>query len=192
MAQWFSTTPVHTIIASPLKRALTTAQQIQKLQPGSDSAKPALVITPLVREQHFGEAEGQPWAPASSSSSIAASSGRTGIYDSKTREKYYPVQVGRSAKFAAGESLEDVAQRTGEAFDTLILPIVKESVGKKCGEVNVLVVAHGIAISEAIGAIFARCVGGDDVEPNTWRGLRNTAWTRLVVGLKASSPEGAT
>ncbi|KAG8991366.1 hypothetical protein FRB93_002828 [Tulasnella sp. JGI-2019a] len=179
--EFFSTVPIHTIITSPLKRAFTTAQQILKNQP--DASKPPLISTPLIREQHFGEAEGHTWlAPVSSSS--GGDSGRMGIIDPKTREKSYPVQYGRQAKFPAGECLEDVALRTGEAFDTLILPIVKKSEGKACGEVNVFFVSHGIAISETIGAIFARCIGGDKVDPDTWRGLKNTAWTRLVIGTK--------
>jgi len=66
---------------------------------------------------------------------------------------------------------------------------VRASKGKKCGEVNVFMVSHGIAISESIGAIFTRCVGGEHVDPDTWRGLRNTAWTRLVIGMQGETLE---
>lgn len=170
-----------------------TAQQIHKLLPDLPTPDPGktmkvpVVTTPLVREQHFGEAEGHGWisaVPRSSNPSDPPKSGRTGLVDPKTREKMYPVQYGRTAKFPAGECLEDVARRTGDAFDTLILPIVKNSEGRQCGDVHVLIVAHGIAISEMIGAIFSRCVGGDKMNPDTWRGLKNTAWTRLLIGMK--------
>ncbi|KAG8873751.1 hypothetical protein FRB97_006455 [Tulasnella sp. 331] len=181
--EFFAGVHIHTIITSPLKRAFTTAQQIHKNQP--DGAKPPIVTTPLIREQHFGEAEGHPWmAPTSPSST---NSGRTGIIDPKTKEKSYPVQYGRQAKFPAGECLEDVAARTGEAFDTFVMPIVRESEGKTCGEVNVFFVSHGIAISETIGSIFGKCIGGDKVQPESWRGLKNTAWTRLVIGMKGET-----
>jgi len=197
--KYFSTTRLHTIVTSPLKRALTTAQQIHKQQP--EATRPPLISSPLIREQHFGEAEGQPWAasivaepstPISQKTTTNSSniqSGRLGIVDPKTQKKSYPVQVGRKAKFPAGESLDDVAQRTGEAFETFVMPVVRMSEGKGSDEVHVMFVSHGIAISETIRSMFARAVGGDKVDPETWRGLENTGWTRLVIGMRGENLE---
>ena len=74
----------------------------------------------------------------------------------------------------------------GEAFDEFVMPFVRDSKGKKLGDVNVVFVSHGIAISETIGAVFKRSVNGRGLNPRTWSGLHNTAWTRLVVGMEVS------
>ncbi|KAG9017593.1 hypothetical protein FRB90_000635 [Tulasnella sp. 427] len=184
VGEYFSKHPITAIFASPLKRALTTAQQIEK----QNQSKPRLTITPLIREQHFGEAEGNPWAAPIKSvpngPTDPNASGRMGIIDPKTNRKVYPVQPGRSGKFPAGESQDDVAERTGAAFDEFVMPVVQSSVGKPAGEVNIFFVSHGIAISETIGAIYSRAVNGKGVDPDTWRGLKNTAWSRLVIGME--------
>ncbi|KAG8972621.1 hypothetical protein FRC05_009731 [Tulasnella sp. 425] len=192
VGEYFAKYPIAAIFASPLKRALTTAQQIEK----QNQSKPPLTITPLIREQHFGEAEGNPWAPAitpdpkgTKGPNDPNATGRLGVIDPKTNKKVYPVQPGRSAKFPAGESQDDVAERTGEAFDEFVMPFVRDSVGKPVGEVNVFFVSHGIAISEGIGAIFSRAVNGRGVDPDTWRGLHNTAWSRVVIGMEGEKLE---
>lgn len=66
------------------------AQQIEKNQP---EPKPHMTVSPLLREQNFGEAERKPF-------------GEKGGY---TR------QPGRTFKFPQGESLEDVRARANEA-----------------------------------------------------------------------------
>ncbi|KIO33431.1 hypothetical protein M407DRAFT_241045 [Tulasnella calospora MUT 4182] len=190
VGEYFAQYPINAIYASPLKRALTTAQQIEK----QNQSKPPLTITPLIREQHFGEAEGNPWAPSITPNPKGPNdpnaTGRLGVIDPKTNKKVYPVQPGRSAKFPAGESQDDVAERTGEAFDEFVMPFVRKSVGKPAGEVNVLFVSHGIAISETIGAIYSRATNGRGVDPNSWSGgLRNTAWSRLVIGMEGEKLE---
>lgn len=176
-----------------MKRALTTAEQIQKAQ--TQAPPPPLTITPLIREQHFGEAEGHPWAPALTKdnseppdpNTSSNERGRLGVINPKNGKKEYPVQVGRTAKFPAGESLVDVSQRTGEAFDEFVMPHVRNSVGKPLGEVNVVFVSHGIAISECIGAVLKRAVNGAGADPKRWTGLKNTAWNRLVIGMEVSA-----
>ncbi|KAG8919159.1 hypothetical protein FRC00_011671 [Tulasnella sp. 408] len=140
VGEYFAKHPITAIFASPLKRALTTAQQIEK----QNQSKPPLTITPLIREQHFGEAEGNPWAPSITPNPKGPNdpnaTGRLGVIDPKTNKKVYPVQPGRTAKFPAGESQDDVAERTGEAFDEFVMPFVRESVGKPAAEVNVFFV----------------------------------------------------
>ncbi|KAG8679926.1 hypothetical protein FRC08_016650, partial [Ceratobasidium sp. 394] len=64
-------------------------------------------------------------------------------------------------------------------------PILNEAKSRPAGEVNVVVVSHGIAIAETLGALVRRSV---HVEKGEWtgrfRGLRNTAWTRVAIGLE--------
>ncbi|KDN36964.1 hypothetical protein RSAG8_10498, partial [Rhizoctonia solani AG-8 WAC10335] len=82
-----------------------------------------------------------------------------------------------------GESLDDVARRGDAFFNTYLAPITHASVNRPVGEVNVVVVSHGICIAETLGALTRRCV---HVDPHGWvksSGLRNTAWTRVSIGL---------
>jgi len=140
------------------------------------------VITPLLREQHFGEAEGQIWLPPSAD---AKPSGPT--LDPATGRRVYTVIRGRNAKFPLGESLNDVSQRVGEAFETLIMPLVRDNVDKKAGDAHVFFVSHGIAISECIAFILAKSVNGPRARTESWKGLHNTAWSRLVLGMQGET-----
>lgn len=153
------------MFASDLKRAHTTALAIHSSQP---NPKPPLTVTQLIREQHFGEAEGKPWMGGQGQSQWAQPEGRDG-------------------KFKDGESLNDVGRRGDEFFEKFLAPIVRQGAGKKAGEVNVVVVSHGIAIAETLGSLARRSV---DVDTDGWgsgfRGLHNTAWTRVAIGLAVS------
>ncbi|CAE7169129.1 unnamed protein product [Rhizoctonia solani] len=156
--KFFSTYPITHMFASDLKRAHSTARAIYDAQP---DPKPPLTITELIREQHFGEGEGKPWG-----------------------EGEWCQPAGRDGKFPGGESLDDVARRGDAFFETYLAPIILESVRKPVGEVNVVVVSHGICIAETLGALTRRSV---HVDTNGWsgkfRGLHNTAWTRVSLGL---------
>ncbi|KAH7336854.1 histidine phosphatase superfamily [Rhizoctonia solani] len=156
--KFFSTYRITHMFASDLKRAHSTARAIYDAQP---DPKPPLTITELIREQHFGEGEGKQWG-----------------------EGEWCQPHGRDGKFAQGESLDDVARRGDQFFEKYLAPIINESVHKPAGEVNVVVVSHGICIAETLGALTRRCV---DVDTNgffgRFRGLHNTAWTRVSIGL---------
>ncbi|KAJ1303459.1 hypothetical protein OPQ81_011647 [Rhizoctonia solani] len=158
LGNFFSTYRITHMFASDLKRAHSTARAIYDAQP---DPKPSLTITQLVREQHFGEGEGKRW-----------------------EEDEWCQPPGRDGKFAGGESLNDVARRGDEFFEKHLAPIIRASVHKPAGEVNVVVVSHGICIAETLGALSRRCVY---VDTNGWsgrfRGLNNTAWTRVSIGL---------
>ncbi|CUA74412.1 hypothetical protein RSOLAG22IIIB_11210 [Rhizoctonia solani] len=151
------------MFASDLKRAHSTARAIYDAQP--DSNKPPLTITDLIREQHFGEGEGKRWG-----------------------DDEWCQPPGRDGKFQNGESLNDVAHRADRFIDTYLVPLIDQSVHKSAGEVNVVVVSHGICIAETLGALTRRCVY---VDTNGWsgrfRGLHNTAWTRVLVGVANES-----
>ncbi|KAF8685660.1 phosphoglycerate [Rhizoctonia solani] len=164
--KFFSTYRITHMFASDLKRAHSTAQAIYDTQP---DPKPPLMITDLLREQHFGEGEGKPWGQAK-----------------------WDQPQGRDGKFSGGESLNDVARRGDRFYETYLAPIIKEAVGKAAGEVNVVVVSHGICIAETLGALGRRCV---EVDTNGWsgkfRGLNNTAWTRVSIGLDGETLDEA-
>lgn len=100
-------------------------------------------------------------------------------------ENAWAQPVGRDGKFKDGESLDDVGRRGDEFFEKFLAPIVREAAGKREGEVNVVVVSHGIAIAETLGSLVRHSVHVDnDGWGGGFRGLHNTAWTRVAIGLE--------
>lgn len=87
------------IITSDLKRAHATAVALLDGQP---SPKPSFKVDRDLREQHFGDAEGQSWQmhriPDKS-------------LDDHFKDGRYPILFDRDQKFPKGESLNDVAAR---------------------------------------------------------------------------------
>ncbi|ODN76113.1 hypothetical protein L202_06045 [Cryptococcus amylolentus CBS 6039] len=154
------------IVASDLKRAHWTAQQIQSNQ----ATQPPLDTTQLLREQGFGEAEHQPF----------------GNSDGKWYRK-----PGRTFAFPGGETLEDVRNRAKQAIEQYIEPILQESRGKPPSDKHVAVVAHGIFNSEFLGALMARRKGNAPLEWQ-YRGMTNTGWTRVEVGYADESGSSTT
>ncbi|KAG8678031.1 hypothetical protein FRC12_012282 [Ceratobasidium sp. 428] len=153
--------PISHIFASDLKRADSTALSIYDAQP---HPKPALITTQLLREQHFGDAEGQMWMSAG----------------------------GRGGKFHNGESLDDVARRADRFFEEHLAPIIIDSRGKPPGEINVFVVSHSVTIAENLEALARRSVRMESAEEaGEAVGLFNTAWTKVAIGLENESPPEA-
>jgi broad specificity phosphatase PhoE len=74
LGQHWASTPITAVYCSDLKRAHSTAQALVAGQPGQAESEAEtekvieLVVTPLLREQNFGIAEGKPWAAAPGSS----------------------------------------------------------------------------------------------------------------------------
>ncbi len=172
-----ASTNIHTIFSSTFKRAHTTALQIAEYQP---DPKPQFILSPLLREQHWGIAEGQPFSFKSNFSSRDNNLIRSPLED-------------RSSKFPEGESTDDVATRGDQFIDEFILPLMKDVLGSESflgdgfqSPIHIFVVSHGIAIAELIGALLRRDSRGGMVESEAWRGLRNTGWTRLLVTLHVS------
>ncbi|CEL62446.1 Fructose-2,6-bisphosphatase TIGAR OS=Xenopus tropicalis GN=tigar PE=2 SV=1 [Rhizoctonia solani AG-1 IB] len=160
--KFFSTYHITHMFASDLKRAHSTARAIHDAQP---EPKPPLTITDLIREQNFGDGEGKRWG-----------------------EGEWAQPEGRDGKFHGGESLNDVARRGDLFYETYLAPIIQEAAGKSAGEVNVVVVSHGICIAETLGALSRRCVEVDtNGSSGKFRGLHNTAWTRVSIGLEGES-----
>lgn len=100
------------IYASPLLRAFTTAQAIHDSQA---EPKPPLTPSPLLREQHWGEAEGQSWL-------LAQKPGLS--LEEHFAQKIYPILHERWQKFPSGESLEDVVVRAEQAINDFVMPHV--------------------------------------------------------------------
>jgi broad specificity phosphatase PhoE len=74
LGRHWASTPITAVYCSDLKRAHSTAQALVAGQvgPGESGAEAEKgiepIVTPLLREQHFGIVEGKPWAAAPDSS----------------------------------------------------------------------------------------------------------------------------
>ncbi|KAH8114735.1 histidine phosphatase superfamily [Phellopilus nigrolimitatus] len=163
------------IYASPLKRAHSTAQAILAAQP---EPKPSFLVSPDVREQHFGVAEGKPWSLRSDKGLSRAELYAKGVY---------PILYDRDEKFPGGESLTDLQGRAERAMEEIVMPYVRTS-SRSEENSHLAIVSHGLCISELIAALVRKDrgeqVGG---VVGNYTGLMNTAWTRLsieVIGLK--------
>jgi broad specificity phosphatase PhoE len=174
-----SSTHFTAIYASNLLRAHSTAKAIQEAQ--LSSLKPPLTTSPLLREQHFGIAEGKQW-------SIKRISGLTD--QEHFDQQFYPVLTDRDGKFPEGESLNDLARRANQALDELVFPHVYKALKDRKTStdddvVNIALVSHGLCISEMVAALVRR---DSEVQQNktviigvTYSGLLNTAWTRASI-----------
>jgi broad specificity phosphatase PhoE len=162
VGKYSSSYPITHMFTSDLKRAHSTANAIYDGQP---DPKPPFTVTPLLREQNFGDGEGKP---------ILVPYGSPWMQPK-----------GRDGKCSNGESVNDVKRRGDRFFEEYLAPIMREARMKVAGEVNVVVVSHGVISTETIGVLIGRSV---HVERGGWtrgfRGLRNTAWHRFEVALE--------
>jgi len=167
----FKNTCFTAIHASSLKRAQMTAQAIHDAQ---KAPKPPLFISPLLREQNFGIAEGKPWVREEPGFSL----------EDHFSKGLYPRLRDRTAKFPEGESLEDLRCRAEQAIEEILFPylwqVVREGVNSGA---NVVVVSHGLFINEIVAALLEKNLGGGNTA-STYTGLRNTAWTRMTIQIK--------
>ncbi|KAJ7644174.1 histidine phosphatase superfamily [Roridomyces roridus] len=165
---YFSATQFTAIHSSPLRRAHMTAQEILKQQ----AASPALIISPLLQEQHFGVAEGKPVANGRDKNIPLSDYIDQGLYPQLTGSEHFP----------EGESLKDVKSRATQAWIEILLPYVEQA-SREGTDVHVAVVSHGIFIKQALRALRNQQV--DAQCEHQW--LRNTAWARVVVGFEDES-----
>ncbi|KAJ6613307.1 histidine phosphatase superfamily [Mycena sp. CBHHK59/15] len=171
VAASLSRTRFTSIHSSPLKRAYMTAQAIQSKQPGS----PPLITSPLLREQHFGVAEGKTSTSKRDHDIPPVEYFNEGIY---------PSSLNRMEKFPEGESLDDVQARARQALADILLPYARQS-ASEASNVHVAVISHGIFIKEALRALAKRDPTVD-MTACDYQWLRNTGWARVVVGLKGN------
>ncbi|KIM25784.1 hypothetical protein M408DRAFT_204117 [Serendipita vermifera MAFF 305830] len=196
LGQHWASTRIDTVYCSDLKRAHSTAKALVAGQPDSTSLEP--IVTPLLREQNFGIAEGKPWAAAPDSSPNAKS---------EAEQVYYTIHT-RHGKFEDGESLDDLARRAEEAIDTTVWPHVVEALrprksaaandaGERPEDAHIVLVSHGLAISELAAALLRRSPPGAESSPHTrnprsLRGLPNTGWTQVCIDIQPVTPDPAT
>ncbi|KAK7463040.1 hypothetical protein VKT23_007624 [Stygiomarasmius scandens] len=158
----------HTIYASPLLRAHSTAQAIHDAQP---DPKPAFIVTPDIREQHFGVAEGKPWSyyrpPGKSTEDLI-------------KEGVYPVLYERDEKFPEGESMDDLRERAERAVRECVLPHLDVEGQDR----HIILTSHGLCISELVAALMRLEVSSSEGD---YRGLSNTAWARVELERSDSS-----
>ncbi|KAJ2925432.1 hypothetical protein H1R20_g11725, partial [Candolleomyces eurysporus] len=154
----FASTTITRIYTSDLLRAHATAKAVH-----DHHAEPKPPFTPseLLREQHFGVAEGKEWA--------------IDIPEGTTREELqkkgiYPVYWGRDEKFDGGESLDDLFRRSEEALKEFVFPYLDT-------DDHIAIASHGLCISELMSVLVKLDPKADQSE--SYRGLLNTAWTRV-------------
>lgn len=139
--------------------------------------KPPLTTSLLLREQHWGVAEGKSWIH----------DWRPGLSaEEHWALDLWPVGQTRAYKFPEGESLDDLAVRAGEAVDEILMPYVWSAVKEKRRGVHLAVVSHGLCISELVSALVKRDASGSSARGRDFRGLLNTAWTRVTVDVQVS------
>ncbi|KAL7412572.1 histidine phosphatase superfamily [Mrakia frigida] len=163
---YFKEVKIDAIFASPLLRARWTGEQIH--QQNQTVPHPEITISPLLREEFFGDYEGK---------------NLTGNPISHSLE--------RDFAFPGGESLNDVGARADEAIDQFILPYILNT-ATSSEQQHVIVTAHGIFNSELVGAFLRRRASG---EGTGWQptGMTNTGWTRLEISINdPSHPSSST
>ncbi len=161
------------IHASPLKRAYSTAEGVYEAQP---EPKPPLTTSLLLREQHWGVAEGHEWSPGQTPGLTIEEHFSRGIY---------PILHERWQKFPEGESLDDLANRAAQAIEELVMPHLKCAARQGKKGVHIALVSHGLCISELVPALLKKDASGND-PGHRYRGLLNTAWTRVTVDVKVN------
>lgn len=167
LGEAFVSTSLTTIWTSPLQRAFATAQALYDAQP---QPKPPFLISSLLKEQHFGAAEGKRYLLRQ--------------HPDKSLEDHfasgqYPVLFKRHQKFPDGESLDDLRARAEQAIDELVLPHVAQATQTDTQDVHLALVSHGLCISEMVAALLRKNQGR--IPHGDYRGLMNTAWHRVVV-----------
>lgn len=172
MGQSFTETRFTAIYASTLKRAFTTAQA---LYDGQKDPKPTFTSSPLLREQHFGIAEGKPWT-------YHREKGMT--LEEQFDQRKFPVLHYDDEKFPGGESLNDLAARANRAIEELVLPHVWTAAKEGEKGVHIALVSHGLCISQLMAQLLKHNADGPD--GGDYRGLKNTAWSRVTISMKVT------
>lgn len=154
------------ILASPLRRAYTTAELVLACQL---DPKPEILTSPLLREQTRGVAEGHPWLTEPEPGLSLEEHYARGLY---------PIHHERWQMFPGGESLDDLAQRAEKAVKEVILPHVFKMADEEDG--HIAVASHGLLIAEMVPVLLK--MDPTSAESRTsFRGMMNTAWTRVTV-----------
>lgn len=171
LGEFFADTHLTAIHTSDLKRAFWTAQALCDAQKGH---KPTFDSSELLREQHFGVAEGKPWT---------YSSNRNVNLEEEMAKGVYPMLHGSDDKFPGGESINELGKRAHRANITLVLPHVWQAAKEGKTGIHIAVVGHGLCIAQMISELL-KMSANQAVGMVDYRGLLNTAWTRLVIDIE--------
>ena len=155
-----------------------TATAIQEKQ--TRAAEIPLTISSLFREQYFGAGEGK---------KICAKDRNLTLPLHYALGKF-PAIYTRTEKFPGGESLNEMGERVDSVIDEILLPYVWQEV-EGAAPTIIAIVSHGLFIAELV----ARLVKRDDtyrhdpfqVDVRKFRGLKNTAYTKVQVTVKVCS-----
>ena len=141
---------------------------------GQPDPKPSFKVDRDLREGSFGDAEGRQFLMGRIPNKSL---------DDHFRDGQYPVLFDRNEKFPNGESLDDVAVRAERSIKDLVLkPYLSRAISSGAEDIHIAVVSHGLCIGELIPALLKRNDGGSPTK--NYRGLLNTAWTRVTVQVK--------
>lgn len=141
---------------------------------GQPDPKPSFKVDRDLREQCFGDAEGHPYL-------MRRIPGKS--LNDHFRDGRYPLLFNREERFPNGESLDDLTIRAERSINDLVLkPYLSRAISSGFEDVHIAVVSHGLCISELIRALLKRNDGG--LPARDYRGLQNTAWTRVTIQVK--------
>jgi len=141
---------------------------------GQPDPKPSFRVDRDLREQCFGDAEGHPYL-------MRRIPGKS--LDDHFRDGRYPLLFNRNERFPNGESVDDLTIRAERFINDLVLkPYLPRAISSGAEDVHIAVVSHGLCIGELIRALLKRNGGG--LPARDYRGLQNTAWTRVTVRVK--------
>ncbi|KAG7088411.1 hypothetical protein E1B28_012408 [Marasmius oreades] len=146
-------------------RADATAQALYDRH---QSPKPLMLKNPLLREQHFGIAEGHPYA-------------RYKVPDLSIEEYYaqniFPHPRNRNECFPGGESKEDLTKRAECAVNDILVPYVDQATRE---DFRVAIISHGLFIRVMVDVLIKLDTTTSAIV-HEYKGLRNTGWTRMIV-----------
>ncbi|GAA5882023.1 hypothetical protein JCM1840_000404 [Sporobolomyces johnsonii] len=168
LAKALENVPITAIYASDLKRAHTTAKRVWDAN--KTSPKPPFTVSPLLREQFFGEAEGAPWD--------------AGKYSSA----HLPWEDHRAFRLAPNaESLNDVARRADQVLRHFVLPHLLATKDVPPTAVfpeqhHIVLFAHGIWLSEMLFAL--KRAGDPHIRFVKSSSYSNTGFTTVHVELE--------
>jgi broad specificity phosphatase PhoE len=100
----------------------------------------------------------------------------------------FPTLHGRTEKYPEGECTDDLARRAEQAIEEIVMPYVWQAAKEGLIEMHVAIVSHGLSISEIVAALV-RKDAGEGTGIRHYRGLMNTAWTRVSIEVKVRSFE---
>lgn len=100
-------------------------------------------------------------------------------------QSLFPIHHERWRKFPSGESLDDLTERAEKAVREVILPHILTRLKSGIRGSQIAVASHGLLIAEMVPVLLK--MDPTSAESRTsFRGMHNTAWTRVTVDFVVS------